>query len=52
MYAIRSYYDWERAQSLYKDSAISVQEHDAALSAYETAKAEVNAAKAQLQTLV
>jgi membrane fusion protein (multidrug efflux system) len=42
--------DWNRAQALYSDSAISVQEHDAALSAYETAKAEVNAAKAQLQT--
>jgi membrane fusion protein (multidrug efflux system) len=42
--------DWSRAQSLYKDNAISVQEHDAALSAYETAKAEVNAAKAQLRT--
>ncbi|MHC3994813.1 efflux RND transporter periplasmic adaptor subunit [Thiomicrolovo sp. ZZH C-3] len=42
--------DWARAQSLYKDNAISVQEHDAALSAYETARAQVNAAKAQLQT--
>lgn len=42
--------DWNRAQELYKDSAISVQEHDAAQSAYETAKAQVNAAKAQLQT--
>ncbi|WP_345987093.1 efflux RND transporter periplasmic adaptor subunit [Sulfurimonas sp. HSL1-2] len=42
--------DWARAQSLYKDNAISVQEHDAALSAFETARAQVNAAKAQLQT--
>ncbi|WP_345969278.1 efflux RND transporter periplasmic adaptor subunit [Sulfurimonas sp. HSL1-6] len=42
--------DWKRAQALYKDNAISVQEHDAALSAYETARAQVNAAKAQLQT--
>ncbi|UFS61618.1 efflux RND transporter periplasmic adaptor subunit [Sulfurimonas sp. HSL-3221] len=42
--------DWKRAQALYKDNAISVQEHDAALSAYETARAQVNASKAQLQT--
>lgn len=42
--------DWNRARSLYKDNAISVQEHDAAQSAYETAVAQVNAAKAQLQT--
>jgi len=40
--------DWERAQSLYKDKAISVQEYDAALSSFETATAEVNAAKAKL----
>ena len=42
--------DWNRAQALYKDSAISIQQHDAALSDYETAKAEVNAATAQLNT--
>ncbi len=40
--------DWERAQSLYKDKAISLKEYDAALSSYETAVAEVNAAKAKL----
>jgi len=40
--------DWERAQSLYKDKAISLKEYDAALSSYETAIAEVNAAKAKL----
>jgi len=40
--------DWERAQSLYKDKAISLKEYDAALSSYETATAEVNAAKAKL----
>ncbi len=40
--------DWERAQSLYKDKAISSKEYDAALSSYETATAEVNAAKAKL----
>jgi len=42
--------DWKRAQALYKDNAISVQDHDAAQSAYETARAQVNAAKALLQT--
>lgn len=40
--------DWERAKSLYTDKAISLKEHDAALSAYETSVAEVNAAKAKL----
>lgn len=40
--------DWERAKSLYTDKAISLKEHDAALSSYETSVAEVNAAKAKL----
>ncbi|MBE0499046.1 MAG: efflux RND transporter periplasmic adaptor subunit [Campylobacterales bacterium] len=40
--------DWERAQALYSDKALSKQEYDGALSAFETAKAGVNAAKAKL----
>ena len=40
--------DWERAQALYSDKALSRQEYDGALSAFETAKAGVNAAKAKL----
>ncbi len=40
--------DWERAKSLYTDKAISLKEHDAALSSYETSVAQVNAAKAKL----
>jgi len=42
--------DYKRASELHKDNAISVQEYDAALSAYETAKAQVNAAKALLDS--
>lgn len=40
--------DWERAEALYGDKALSKQEYDSALSAFETAKAGVNAAKAKL----
>jgi membrane fusion protein (multidrug efflux system) len=40
--------DWERAEALYGDKALSKQEYDGALSAFETAKAGVNAAKAKL----
>jgi membrane fusion protein, multidrug efflux system len=42
--------DYKRASELHKDNAISVQEYDAALSAYETAKAQVNASKALLDS--
>ncbi len=40
--------DWERAEALYRDQALSMQEYDSALSAFETAKAGLNAAKAKL----
>lgn len=42
--------DWERAESLYKDRAISSKELDAARSSYETATAELDAAKAKLES--
>ena len=41
--------DWERAEGLYKDKAISEQDKDTAYFAYETAKASVNVAKSELQ---
>lgn len=41
--------DWERADGLYKDKAISEQDKDSAYFAYETAKASVDVAKAELQ---
>ncbi|WP_345991696.1 efflux RND transporter periplasmic adaptor subunit [Sulfurimonas sp. HSL-1716] len=41
--------DWERADGLYKDKAISEQDKDTAYFAYQTAKASVDVAKAELQ---
>lgn len=41
--------DWKRAEGLYKDKAISEQDKDSAYFAYETAKASVNVAKAELK---
>lgn len=41
--------DWYRADGLYKDKAISEQDKDTAFFAYETAKANVNVAKAELK---
>jgi len=40
--------DWNRADGLYKDKAISDQEKDSAFYAYQTAKASANVAKAAL----
>ena len=40
--------DWDRADGLYKDKAISDQEKDSAFYAYQTAKASTNVAKAAL----
>lgn len=42
--------EWERVQNLFQNNAISKKEHDAALSAFEMAKADVNAAKARLES--
>ncbi|MDD3598194.1 efflux RND transporter periplasmic adaptor subunit [Sulfuricurvum sp.] len=42
--------DWERVENLYKNNAISKKEYDAALSAYEMAKADVSSAAARLQS--
>ncbi len=42
--------DWKRVKALYKANATSQQERDAALSAYEIAKANVERAKANLET--
>ncbi|MFZ3052952.1 MAG: efflux RND transporter periplasmic adaptor subunit [Sulfuricurvum sp.] len=42
--------EWDRVQNLTQNNAISKKEHDAALSAYEIAKADVNSAKARLQS--
>lgn len=42
--------EWQRAQGLYSDKAISEQDRDTAYFAYETAKASVNVAKAQLHS--
>ncbi|MDQ1264684.1 MAG: rane fusion protein multidrug efflux system [Campylobacterota bacterium] len=41
--------DWQRAEMLYKSSAISAQQKDDVFYAYESAKAAVQEAKAQLQ---
>ena len=40
--------DWARAEALYADNALSKQDYDGALSAFQTAKAGVSAAKAKL----
>jgi membrane fusion protein (multidrug efflux system) len=42
--------DWQRAEMLFKSSAISTQQKDDAFYAYESTKASVEEAKAQLQT--
>ena len=44
--------DWERADGLYKDKAISEQDKDTAFFAYQTAKASVDVAKAELQKVL
>ena len=41
--------DWQRAEGLYKDKAISEQDKDTAYFAYKTAMANVNVAKAELE---
>lgn len=41
--------EWDRADGLYKDKAISEQDKDTAYYAYQTAKASVDVAKAELQ---
>lgn len=41
--------DWDRAQSLYKNSAISTEQRDNVLYAYDSAKALVDEAKASLE---
>ncbi|MCJ7765986.1 MAG: efflux RND transporter periplasmic adaptor subunit, partial [Thiovulaceae bacterium] len=40
--------DWARAEAVYADKALSKQDYDSALSAFQTAKAGVSAAKAKL----
>lgn len=40
--------DWQRADGLFKDKAISEQEHDSAFYSYQSAKASVGVAKAAL----
>ncbi len=40
--------DWARAEAVYADNALSKQDYDSALSAFETSKAGVSAAKAKL----
>lgn len=42
--------EWDRVENLYRNNAISTKEYDAALSAYEVAKADLSSAKAQLKS--